>query len=105
MKRIAIACAAVLGLMLAGSPAADAGGVRLYIGGYGGYGGHGGYGHWGGNRYRSPRIWHDTSHYDWHPGQWVPHGNHFHYLPGHWDYHRTGHWDTWHGDHVHHHGH
>ena len=43
-------------------------------------------------------TWHDTSHYDWHPGRFVWHGNHFDYIPGHWDYHQTGHWDT----HLHH---
>ncbi len=43
-------------------------------------------------------VWHDTSHYDYHPGEYVRHGNHYDYIPGHWDYHRTGHWDT----HIHH---
>jgi len=49
----------------------------------------------------SPRVhntWHNTSHYDYHPGQYVRHGNHFDYQPGHYDLHRTGHWDT----HLHH---
>lgn len=39
------------------------------------------------------RQWHDTSHYDYHPPELVPHGNHFHYQPGHYDLHQTGHWD------------
>jgi len=84
--------------------------------GYGGYGGgfHGGYGGGGltigiGNRgygyggglnigyssYRPtyrPAIYHNTSHYDYHPGGFVRHGNHFDYRPGHYDLHRTGHW-------------
>ena len=30
-------------------------------------------------------------HYDWHGPSLYPHGNHFHYVPGHWDYHRGRH--------------
>ncbi len=37
--------------------------------------------------------WHNTSHYDYHPAQIVPHGNHFHVQPGHYDRHQTGHFD------------
>lgn len=48
-------------------------------------------GHQGGRHY-----WHDTSHYDYHPGGFVRHYNHYDYVPGHYDYHQTGHW---------HHGH
>jgi hypothetical protein len=40
--------------------------------------------------------WHDTSHYDYHPGGFVRHRNHYHYVPGHYDYHQTGHWDHHH---------
>lgn len=36
--------------------------------------------------------YHDTSHYDYHPSQVVPHGNHYDVIPGHYDFHRTGHW-------------
>lgn len=70
-----------------------------YDGRYGGnyrgyYGGrhqvyHGGY--WGGGH-----SWHDTSHYDYHPGGFVQHYNHYDYVPGHYDYHQTGHWDHHH---------
>lgn len=64
-----------------------------YRGNYGGYHGH--YdrhstyhqGHWGGSHY-----WHDTSHWDYHPGSFVRHRNHYHYVPGHYDLHRDGHW-------------
>ncbi len=43
------------------------------------------------------RIWHDTSHYDYHPGGFERHRNHYHYVPGHYDFHQTGHWDHyWH---------
>lgn len=63
--------------------------------------------HWGRHIFhggffgRSPILhnsWHNTSHYDYHPGQFTRHRNHFHYQPGHYDWHRTGHWDT----HLHH---
>lgn len=64
-------------------------------GGYGGYGGgYGGYGYHAGYRGYSSRGyggWHDTSHWDYHPGHFQRHGNHYHYVPGHYDYHRTGH--------------
>jgi hypothetical protein len=36
--------------------------------------------------------WHDTSHFDYHPGYFAPHGNHFHYVPGHYHFHQTGHY-------------
>lgn len=39
-----------------------------------------------------PPVWHDTTHLDYHPGGFVPHRNHFHYVPGHYDVHRSGHW-------------
>jgi hypothetical protein len=56
----------------------------------------------GHGRYRSyyrPGVgshhhWHDTTHYDYHPGGYVPHFNHYHYAPGHYDLHRSGHWDA-----------
>ena len=70
---------------------------------YGGFGSrYGGYSdghrHSDGHRYSgyrgsSNRVWHDTSHYDYHPTTIVPHGNHYHVLPGHYDFHETGHYD------------
>ncbi|MCA9077735.1 MAG: hypothetical protein KDA93_22100 [Planctomycetaceae bacterium] len=39
------------------------------------------------------QTWHNTSHYDYHPGGFQRHGNHAHYVPGHVDLHRTGHFD------------
>ena len=62
------------------------------------YGGYGGYGRgvslnsYRPSHYRSP-AWHNTSHYDYHPGEYRRHGNHVDYRPGHYDFHRTGHWD------------
>lgn len=42
--------------------------------------------------YRGGPVWHDTTHYDYHPGGYVPHGNHLHYVPGHYDLHQSGHY-------------
>ncbi|MFT5304165.1 MAG: hypothetical protein ACI87E_004208 [Mariniblastus sp.] len=36
--------------------------------------------------------YHNTGHYDYHPGSYVRHGNHYDYQRGHYDYHNTGHW-------------
>jgi hypothetical protein len=47
--------------------------------------------HWGGGH-----LWHDTSHWDYHPGEYYRHYNHYHYMPGHYDFHREGHWDHTH---------
>ena len=57
---------------------------------------------WGG---QAPRRWHDTSHWDYHPTTVVPHGNHYHVMPGHYDFHQTGHMhgrQHQHGGHHHH---
>ncbi len=73
-------------------------GFSLSIGSYGGYGGYGGlstfggYPSYGGGHVH--RTWHDTSHYDYHPPTAYRHRNHYHVVPGHYDLHRTGHWDT-----------
>ncbi len=105
MKRFLMLAVVVAALATIGSTA-EAGHRwrnRGWSVGYGSYGSHGSFGHrsHGHHNYCQPRVqrtWHDTSHYDYHPGQYVRHGNHFHYQPGHYDLHRTGHWDT----HVHH---
>ena len=49
--------------------------------GYGGYRSH--FGH---------VFYHDTSHYDYHPTEIIRHGNHYDVMPGHYDFHRTGHY-------------
>lgn len=100
MKRMLFAGFSVAALMFVVAPAAEAGGITFRIGSRGcnyGYRGYGvglrsGYGYR--PVYRQPvrGYWHDTSHYDYHPGAYVPHGNHYHYIPGHYDWHRTGHW-------------
>lgn len=38
--------------------------------------------------YAAPR----RGHYDYHPPSFQPHGNHYHYVPGHYHYHRGRHW-------------
>ena len=58
-------------------------GIQSNFGGF--HGGHG------------PHLdWHDTSHLHWRPAGAVRHGNHFDYVPGGWEVHRTGHWDVHH---------
>lgn len=67
---------------------------------YGGYGEYGGFG--GGYHttyypsHRSHVDWHDTTHYDYHPSGFQPHYDHYDYVPGHYDVHRSGHWDGHH---------
>jgi hypothetical protein len=119
-KMIAITATALLAWAAWGSQAV-AGGFHFgysspgYYGGYNsgygayGYGGYGrgyGGGYGGGYGYPSVQRWHDTSHFDYHPGGFARHYNHYHYVPGHYDFHRSGHVDTYHGGpyggHVHH---
>jgi hypothetical protein len=38
-------------------------------------------------------VWHDTSHLHYRPATFIRHGNHFDYVPGGYELHRTGHWD------------
>jgi hypothetical protein len=111
MKKTAllIACAGLIigGIGLAAPEKADAG-IRISFGsghyghghghyrGYGNYygggfysnsfysrpsyGGYYGGGYYGGGHYNYP-------HYDYHPTTIVPHGNHYHVIPGHYHYH------------------
>lgn len=102
MKRALMVCAAMAGLSLVGASSAEAGGFGFRLN-YGGHR-HSGYGHsshyrgygrssyYGGYRSYGRSRYHDTSHYDYHPGHYVRHYNHYDYVPGHYDYHRTGHW-------------
>jgi hypothetical protein len=77
LTKVTLAAAVILGGLIGTQSVASAHG-----GGYGyGYGYHPHY-----------PVWHNTSHYDYHPGYFTPHGNHYHYVPGHYDYHQTGHW-------------
>jgi hypothetical protein len=89
MKKIIAACA-LFGAMFAGSTAdAQWWGYREYRPTYSGYW-YQAPSYW----YQQPyyRQWHDTSHWDYHQPQVVPHGNHYHVQPGHYDYHQDGHW-------------
>lgn len=63
--------------------------------GYGGYGyGQRGYFRGGyGGAYRPHYDYHDTTHLDYHPGTARRHFDHYDYTPGHYDVHRSGHWD------------
>jgi hypothetical protein len=80
----------------------DVGNPHRYYGNYGGYyGGYNsgcGYGsypytaYYGGG-YGGHAHWHDTTHLDYHPAEFVPHRGHYHYVPGHYDVHEEGHWD------------
>lgn len=103
MRKLIYASVAIAGLFLATSGTAEAGRLRFsfggghhhhgYHGGHGFYGGHYGHGHYGGvYSYPTYPRYHDTSHYDWHPGGYLRHGNHYDYVPGHYDWHPTGHW-------------
>ncbi len=42
--------------------------------------------------HRARKGWHDTSHYHYHPGEFVRHRDHYHYVPGHYHIHNSGHW-------------
>ncbi|MFV0445827.1 MAG: hypothetical protein ACK5Q5_19795 [Planctomycetaceae bacterium] len=113
MKTLALALTTAAALAAFGENTADAGCGYGYTGRFGNYGGYSRYtsnyfyrptpfaGHihhnvnpntatWGGGHLH----WHDTSHYDYQPGGFVPHGNH--YQPGGYIYHQDGHFDLHH---------
>jgi hypothetical protein len=99
--RKALAICAVVAVLAIFAGSAQAGHGCGY--GYGGYGGgwsgystgysFGGPSYYGGFVGQPHYHWHDTSHWDYHPTTIVPHGNHFHVVPGHYHWHSTGHWD------------
>jgi hypothetical protein len=101
MKRTILGSLLTLGLLVIGASSASAQGFGYSFR-------HGGHNHsgpsFGGYRYSGfgynqgwiqPRHshWHNTSHWDYHPGSYQQHYNHFDYVPGHYDRHRSGHWD------------
>ena len=108
MKWAGVSVMAVALVLALGSTNAEAGhgcsvgGGGISIGFHSGqrYGSHyGGYstphvshssGHWGGHVGHG--YYHNTSHLDYHAPSLVPHGNHYDYVPGHYDVHQTGHW-------------
>lgn len=98
-----------LAIILTGATAANAGhghhGHNHHNHGYGGGGGYyGGYGYGSGFRggygtgygygssWNRGGIYHDTSHWDYHPTEVIPHRNHYHVVPGHYHLHNTGHY-------------
>jgi hypothetical protein len=106
---ILLTAALAIGVSVIASTPADAAGFGIYVGGSGyGYSIGAGNGCYGGYRtayypstavyggWDSDHEWHDTSHFDYHPGRFVRHRNHFHYEPGHYDYHETGHLHHYH---------
>ena len=109
IRSLSLGLAVLGGVVFFGAQDASAGNRGYgFHGRHGGHGGHGGQynvaprsfyrGSWGGFGFsvrRQPHLhWHDTSHYDYHPGQYVPHGNHLDYVPGHYDFHQDGHYDV-----------
>ena len=110
MKRILFAGIALAGLVGFGATTAQAqdyhrhgghgwGTGRTHDYGWQGYGNRGfGYGgHFHGRQggyYRPHYDYHDTSHFDYHPGTIRRHFNHYDYVPGHYHFHRQGHWDA-----------
>jgi|GEM_PF-1151238 hypothetical protein len=105
MKTYALAFLAAAGLTLLTTGTAQAGKVHVYMGNpYGSYlgsHGHHGWNHWG-TGHRGHYHYHDTSHYDYVPPRVIPHGNHFHYVPGGYYFHQTGHYHYHRGHHHHH---
>lgn len=88
-KLLTIAAATVaLGVFAAlpNTASAQWGGNPQWGGGYGWNSYNSGW-----NQRYQPRRWHDTSHWDYHPTTVVPHGDHLHVVPGHYDWHQTGH--------------
>ena len=48
---------------------------------------------------RAHYDWHDTSHYDYSPAQYIRHGNHYDYVPAEVSWHQEGHCDRHYGGH------
>ena len=109
MKRLLFAGIALAGLVGFGASQVQAQGYEWYGGhshgwrnapAYGGYG-YGGYGYGQrgyfrggyGGAYRPHYDYHDTTHLDYHPRTARRHFDHYDYTPGHYDVHRSGHWD------------
>ena len=99
MKRWILGLVAAIGVSLIGGATASAqgfgcggnGGYGGYGGGYGGYGYSAGYGGYASPGYGGYGGWHNTSHFDYHPGSSQRHRMNYHYAPRHNDYHRSGH--------------
>ncbi|WP_296461906.1 hypothetical protein [Rubinisphaera sp.] len=110
MYKYALCAIAVLGFSLVGSQPAQASDWQVYVNGgnYGfavgshnhynrGYSRYGyspsfrGYSNYGYRNYNYGRSYNyhpRYPHFDYHPGQFNRHGNHYHYQPGHYHLHR-----------------
>ncbi len=84
MNTAFLCVAVVTGLVLVGSSEAEA---RHWCGRRSFYRGHVHRGFYGGYY---PRY-HDTSHFDYYGPSLQRHYNHYHYVPGHYHFHRSGH--------------
>lgn len=132
MKRLALAGMAVLGLMVVGTPSADAGDFSVHIGSRGvSFGTVGHHDHqltgrrgihnpqfnhpqlnhsrslgWSGHHPHRRRphvdVWHNTSHYDYVPGHWAIVHGCRVWVPGRYVWHQDGHVDHVYRNHVHH---
>ena len=98
MRKLALPFTVVAALLLVGldTSSAEARGCRSYSH-YGGHGVHYGgrglhIGFFGPRAFGGFPVWHDTTHLHWHPSHFRRHGDHYDYIPGHYDVHRTGHW-------------
>ena len=92
MKKIIVAVAVSFGLGSLGTSQAQAVGFHFRGGGV-----HVDVGHVQHRNYYGGRhFYHNTSHYDYHPGRYVRHRSHY-------DYHRTGYYDYYRGNHYGHH--
>jgi hypothetical protein len=117
MKRFAIACVAILGLIAVGSTTANAGDFQVRFGGFGGQrgfksagpsfhqGSHGHHNNHGHHGHHDIQVFHDTSHYDWVPGHWEFHHGHYDWVPGRYVFHQDGLIDTIQQGHGHSHAH
>jgi hypothetical protein len=102
MSRLSLLGVAVAGWLFVGTGSASAG--PWYGGGYpSSYGAASNFGHGYGHArsYSAPvhqhyrpapfPTYHSTNHYDYHAPSVQWHGNHSHFTPSHYDYHRIGH--------------
>ncbi|WP_437226655.1 hypothetical protein SH661x_004700 [Planctomicrobium sp. SH661] len=103
MKTFAFTTLAMLGFVFYSDQTATAGGH--YHNSWGQYGTNYGNpwysGGWGHQHRRGHYDYHDTTHYDYVPDRVVPHGNHWHHVPGGYYLHQTGHYDYHRGGHHH----
>ncbi len=79
-----LACGGALAFPMSQQPAANSNAAVEKIGCWTAYGG------WGPHRVCDDEDY-QPPHYDFHPGGWQPHGDHYDWRPSHWDFHHNGH--------------